>query len=258
MNIRSLKRCLGFVIDSILILDGFFSKSEINKYHFNENLSGDKDISCIYATYLESNKFSKNEIELLKYLNDKTNLVVVVNNIEIEVAQIQEMNYILRSNIGRDFGAYNCGLNHLYSRSKIGSGVLMLNSSCIWETPKLDFFIEQLEDTEFVTSMTDSYRGGFHLQSFFLYVPQKYVGFLRLFFLKKYKGWKFKRSVVHYGERGISKYFFKENIPMKAFFPISNIAGINYKSLTSYVDLSRQLAELGAPFTKKSNLSREL
>jgi len=207
----------------------------------------------IYGTYSKSGKLRKDEILLIEALS-KRNYILVVQNGSLLDPLLNTLNcsYILRKNLGRDFGMLRdaFGLIDIVSSEH---NLIWLNSSCVWDNVSLQELInrEKSNHSADIVSMTDSWRGGYHLQSFFYFIHSNGLMSFRDFFEKgNVRNWRSKRTIVFLGEKKISKYLIRSGLMLGSFYPARNYSKSQYKLVTTYIDFKDQLFREGAPFTK--------
>jgi hypothetical protein len=216
-------------------------------------LDSSKGDIFVYGTYNKNNKLRKEELEIIRKLTKLNYVLVVQNGTKIDPL-ILDLNcsYILRKNIGRDIGMLNEAIKILIIPND-ERNFIWLNSSCNWEFNKLEAIInsERLIPSGDVVAMTDSWRGGFHLQSFFFFVHSKYKSnFVHFFSAGSVKNWRHKRTAVQYGEKALSKFLLASNLKLTAFFPVKNYSTNQFRYVTSYLDFKFDLLRDGAPFSK--------
>lgn len=211
-----------------------------------------KDL-VIYGTYNKNGILRSEEITLIKELA-KQNYLVVVQNGSVIDPLLPKLNcsYILRSNTGRDFGMLRDALT-LLDISSMAMNLVWLNSSSNWNVNHLKKMIndEKTHGSAAVVSMTDSWRGGYHLQSFFYFVHSNYFNtFINFFRSGNVRNWRYKRTVVFYGEKKLSRYLEKSGLKLGSFYPAKVFSPTQYKHITTYLDFKNQLSKIGAPFSK--------
>jgi hypothetical protein len=212
----------------------------------------DKDL-VIYGTFSENDKLRDDEILLIKELSKWNYIVVVQNGLAVDpLVHSLDCSYILRTNLGRDFGMLRDTLQ-LINISSSARNLIWLNSSCIWNGADLQELInrERSHQSSDVISMTDSWRGGYHLQSFFYLVHSNSINAFQEFFnFSNVRNWKFKRTVVFFGEKKLSTYLKNSGLKLGSFYPARNFSKHQYKLITTYFDFKNQLSNAGAPFVK--------
>ena len=211
-----------------------------------------KDV-VIYGTYSKNGKLRNDEILLIKELSKQNYVVVVQNGLELDSSlHLLNCSFILRKNVGRDFGMLRDVFQFIDIPSS-GQNLIWLNSSCVWNGNDLQKLIsrERSYQSADIISMTDSWRGGHHLQSFFYFVHSDSVEAFKEFFnFGNVKNWRFKRTVVFFGEKKLSNYLKRAGLNLESFYPAKNFSEDQYKFITTYSDFKKQLGDIGAPFMK--------
>lgn len=245
---------IGKVLNLIAALDHLFAK---NDSMILESRVLPLDISTgdifIYGTYNKNNQLRKEEFKIIRQLSKLNYVLVVQNGTKIDPLILNlSCSYILRKNIGRDIGMLRDAIQILMIPND-GRNLIWMNSSCNWEFNKLKAMInsERKIPTGNVVAMTDSWRGGFHLQSFFFFVHSEYKSnFAHFFSSGSVKNWRYKRTAVQRGEKALSKFLLASNLKLAAFFPVKNYSANQFKYVTSYLDFKFELLRDGAPFSK--------
>jgi hypothetical protein len=207
----------------------------------------------IYGTYSKNGLLRSDEIDLIRELSKNNYLVVVQNGSKVDPAlPLTKCSYILRENIGRDFGMLRDALK-IVNISGSTRNLVWLNSSCTWNPTAIQSLInsEKFLLSPGLMSMTDSWRGGHHLQSYFYFIHFSYLKyFLDFFNFSNVRNWKFKRTVVVYGEKKLSVYFKRLGMNVGCYYPVENFSPLQFKFVTTYLDFKTQLENIGAPFSK--------
>jgi hypothetical protein len=96
----------------------------------------------------------------------------------------------------------------------------------VWDCEKLGQILQlqvNLMDGDLI-GLTDSFQRSYHLQSYFLYFKgDKWQEFISREILN-WRNWHFKRSIVEYGERGLSKRASKYGLKLEAVFSYSKLS----------------------------------
>jgi hypothetical protein len=202
-------------------LDNLFAnrKSGIKSVSGIEKLNGKLPIA-IYVHYSKLNLLSSREVQLLKTLKSsglKTCLVVNQSSKHpLSVDQIIQFETIsdslfVRSNIGYDLGAYRDTFFYLQD-TKILSGrkVFFMNNSVIWFPDKVKKYVLKVRKANSdVIAASISLEHTRHLQTFF-FASVSEKGHKEISaWLSTIKNWRFKKTIVRYGELGTSRFFDK-------------------------------------------------
>ena len=175
------------------------------------------------------------------------NEVIVVTNSRIDENEVkrlvEQLNNVVitRKNRGRDFGAFRDGLL-TREISDTYLSLLLINNSMLWDIAKLEKILDSdltSVDND-MTGLTDSNQRSHHLQSYFLYFHgEKWQTFLTNE-ISHWKNWHFKRSIVHFGERGLSRRAVISGLQIGAIFPYSKLL-----ESAVHLDYLSQLIESG-------------
>ncbi len=131
-----------------------------------------------------------------------------------------------------------------------------MNSSCIWNPDKIIQIIESLNNSncKVVSGLTDSWLGGYHLQTYFLHIDSRISNEVIEILLKTFnRNWRIKRTIVHRGERRLTAELMKGRVEIQAIFPANNVSPRDYLHVNTYTDELKVLLDLGYP-CKKRNL----
>lgn len=241
--LRFLRSLGGLLIDRLLIVDHLLSTDKIQIEEMYQSRVSDCESTnlTIFARYSNQGSLSANEWDTLRFLSKRDCKLVLVSNSkldEIEISKLLEELHLLiivRKNIGRDFGAFRDALKTVKPLGRYSS-LLLLNNSVYWDVSKLHQFFQ--ESSRFfkadIVGLTDSFQKSHHLQSYFLFFRgDNWKSFLNQE-LRHWKNWRFKRSVVEFGERGLSKRALKFDLILKSMYSYSDLivdsADIDYLS----------------------------
>lgn len=143
-------------------------------------------------------------------------------------------NWLIRSNEGRDFGAFQDGILLLYRKQLIEecSRLLLINDSCV-AVSNLDQsswprFLEG--DTHSILGFTDSYQNGYHLQSYALNIPKTVLAATWWQeFWQNLQSWKGTASIIREGEIGLSKQAIHNQTSLRALHPIGHLRSFSMR-----------------------------
>jgi hypothetical protein len=230
--IRTLKSVTGGALDRFLLLDHLVSssKSQILRVELPALRAEKSKHLTIYARFADSPHLSKNEWALLNMFTGSGHDAIVVTNSRINESEVQRLveelkiTVITRKNRGRDFGAFRDALL-LQGIDERYSSLLLVNNSMLWDCEKLKNILEtDLTGMESdIIGLTDSFQRSYHLQSYFLFFHgDKWENFLSAEIFN-WKNWHFKRSIVHFGERALSKRAVTSGLKIGAVFSYSKL-----------------------------------
>lgn len=204
-------------------------------------LSGSRSIAII-AIYPIDQKF---------YLDSLTNLLAgvsangvkaigVVNGaLPLQIENLlKEFNCIIvrRKNKGRDFGAYQDGINWLYKHVGVDNvdRVILVNDTLLWFPNSERIIRDSLVDDW--TTLYFNLEQHAHAQSFFLSFSNKIIQNKKFKkFWRNYAATKYRRAAIIYGEMGLSSVLIKEGFSCS---PLVNADWIHSKWRESPLDSS--------------------
>jgi hypothetical protein len=222
-----------------------------DKFQLLEEYISKSDSIIIYGTFLNSLDLHNDEKILLDKLETKFPVIKAANC----SGNFSPTGWHIRRNIGRDLGLLK-DILHLYRDSLVGKNIVWLNSSCIWDPDKLLNIIESLNNSnrEAVSGLTDSWLGGYHLQTYFLHINRQISDGVMEILLKTFdRNWRIKRTIVHRGERRLTSALMNNQIEIQAVFPAIKVSPKKYLHINTYTDEFTVLFNLGYP-CKKRNL----
>ena len=230
--LRLTKYLVGMMLDSCLYFDHLLSKRDslIEINYPARFIPSSHDRLIVFARFSNSDELLSNEWDLLNLLSKKNSHIIVVSNSPINsgdiarLTDVPHLGVIIRRNIGRDFGAYKDVLKSGILLDRYDS-LLFINNSMHWDCQKLDLILDSKIDRHNcdILGLTDSFQRSYHLQSYFIYFNgPKWHKFLEDE-SNIWKNWHFKRSIVEYGERGLSKRALKCGLNLDAIYPYSEL-----------------------------------
>ena len=254
-NTSLFRKLIVKILNLLLVLDRGKANSKIQFVTKAESDSRKVKYIVIWATFSVNGYLPESErIFLLTLRNSLDCEILVVLNTKNEIANWDgdELNVLRRRNLGRDLAALRDGIEKLKFG---GEDLIFLNSSCIWDVSRLTRLLEFRIKPDALNVMTDSYQGGYHLQSYFFMIPSKYVQVTQKILAHNIKNWRVKRSVVEKGEKKLHFYWAKHGIPINVLFGAQELelrTGLDKKNTNYSKYCSEELLKLGAPFLKKS------
>ena len=183
-----------------------------------DQLSNCKTV-LIYVTY---GKHDFNLSSIAEVFGDR---LIVIENTDVASQKITSDAHYFRKNRGFDLAAYRDGLN-LLSKGEFNGSVLFFNSSATWQISKLAKLVQELENThtDEIMFMTRSHQGVEHFQTFFIWVPNVLLSRFRTLVNSHWKNWRFKRSVVVFGEQKLFKLLSLHRISSDNYIDFSQVA----------------------------------
>lgn len=207
------------VIGNLLLLFTLF----LDAFRGNKNLIKEsKSDTTAYKSVVVMAVFCNNQkqyvkiIESLKLFTELRMHVIVVNNGKyVPHSDLYAAIWLQRKNHGRDFGAWKDGLSLLNKTSL--SELILINDTCEWHKDSLRKFLQFARDSSCpVVCATQSEQKYQHMQSYILFF--KSISFDAIFeFFAKVKNWHFKRTIVHKGEIGLSRYILNQGMAFDAW-----------------------------------------
>jgi Rhamnan synthesis protein F len=195
-------------------------------------------IFAIYPRYgtIESSirairALERNNIQVICVINESK-----LSNFFLE--RIQEnsskASVVLRKNFGRDFGAYQAGINYLESKRLAPSQLYFLNDSVIY-TPEFEKTLSSIAKNQHAdwACLFLNTEDFVHAQSFFLKFSIKittHKDFIQ--FWKQYYPTFQRRKTIRYGEQELSQVLIRAGFYPEAYYSISSITDSFINSLT--------------------------
>jgi hypothetical protein len=220
---------IGSVVNFALKIDDFFSNTDSQIKSVVGNVSNYRNLA-IFATY-SGRTLDEYDIQTLITLRSLGfGICIVVNQNSDERLDYSKYADVvmLRKNIGLDLAAIRDAIKLL---GKDWDRLILLNDSVVW--PKKNFSrlvstVLDFEDDHEILVLVDSFQRAHHFQTFFLAANQSAITEIHDVFMGV-KNWRYKRSVVTFGE-----------IPMKNKFESH---GITVRPLIRYQDLGKTFSE---------------
>jgi hypothetical protein len=221
--IRCYRTIGGKALDAILPLLEF-KQNSMSELESGRIKSASKNIAIVAS-------FNENVDEvrrIVQTINEVGYEVLVINNGSLTKAHgelYETQNFFERRNMGYDFGAYRDSMRLF----EFPRNLILMNTSMIWDHRRLARIIHELTSLDLegrVTYLTESLQGSRHGQSFFIHINVNKTEFskLKTFLLTKTKNWRFKRSVVKFGEKALFDFF--ESVPeiqIEFLFPYKEV-----------------------------------
>ena len=173
-----------------------------------------------------------------------------LNSEALEWCRLQGIEWILRDNKGRDFGAFQHALLYLNQEQRLANcmGLILLNDSvylrCDYLQSSWIRFLNGLDDA--LLGITDSYQNGYHLQSYALHIPplifnsSKWVNFWRVLNTSRSTA-----AIIRNGEIELSAYLLRAGFKLKALHPVLELRRLSASTkffdwLKTQLDSSQQ------------------
>jgi hypothetical protein len=261
--IQTFRRFIGRILDISTIIDHKLASDEsllLNPFSFDvdQGLLTASETIIIFGCWEGDLRKSADIRGLISELSLHWPVISVMNVDNHIYDDSKNTNFITfqRRNLGRDLAAFRDVIR--VTESKLSKkNIVWMNSSAVWDGNRLISLITNLENskTKKVVSMTDSWLGGYHLQSFFLFIGNEVSeGFLKVVSSNFLRNWRNKRTVVHRGERELTQKILSAGISVEAIYSTRLLFPNQYKWINSYTHGSNELYAQDPPF-RKSNSS---
>ena len=216
-------------------------KSQIYISSYLDSINPDLPI-LIYVHYSKSSELTNREINTLNNIRKTGFQICIVVNKEkskllgkVESSTSNGLEFcakIVRKNIGWDLGAYRDAFFLLKKHNKIqNQPIFFMNNSVIWFPEMIENYFSDLKMEEanvIAASISNQYRP--HIQTF-LFGSLDHVGTIEIeSWLRSIKNWRFKRTVVSYGELGTNRILMSQ-IMTHSFPDFRSIQEISIKKI---------------------------
>ena len=268
---KSIRERAGRVLDLLAHFEIPFSNRKISDFEVRRNsLPANASGFAIVVIFDTAREVDQDLLRTLRYLSEIDYAVVLVANYSPSKLVMDELHdsysLIVRQNVGRDFGAYKAGLLWLAKQRSLKSidRLILFNDSVRWTPAGIEICIQRAEVASHqVLGVTISRQRSAHIQSFFYMVKDDAIQF----FVEKFfelKNVRFKRSIIHLGERKISKNLETSGIKIGALFDEEELrdkrklntfgeyhTGPNFDPVNTAIYYSKELKQLSHGITKK-------
>jgi hypothetical protein len=260
-KISVIKRNLGWVADRFLFLDWYLAdqNAKIISCSGIHEASGKQKRYFIYGTWSNSGFLKEYEKALLLKLQKRFVVVVITNGKVIDPWLKQEsIPYVHRKNVGRDLGQLRDFFRLIISLDIEIDLLVWANSSVYWNYDELIYLFDNMILKELdnypVLSLTDSFQANYHLQSYFFVFDKSFIEMARSKNLSlPFRNTRYKRTLIHYGERNFSKWLENIGINSNAIFSITSLVAKDFHHYNAPMDLSKKLLYSGFPGFKVSS-----
>jgi len=257
LSIRRSRRALGRLLDALTIIDHLFSKKE----HLLRSTEIEADLLhrirksptvLIYGSYFADKSEGEKEELFLDNLEKDWPVMRMANSAVVEA----KSGWLIRANRGRDLALFRETLE-VFDCELSDKNILWFNSSCNWDLVLLRKCIYDLENSTFsgVTSLTDNWLGGYHLQTYFLFFNKEVSLTVSRVIVDTFsRNWNWKRTLIHRGERRLTSNFHLAGVKTKVLFPAKTLNPKNYKWENIYIHNADVLDKLSVPGRKIKTL----
>ncbi len=194
---------------------------------------GNQNLICLFAHYNPQNEVSGYVIFYLKHLSDLGFRIIVISNSAIKreyktklSTEVAHCKIFERSNKGNDFGAWKWAFENSIVPEDI-DGLLLTNDSVfgpLFPLQPVFEFMNSKTDLDF-WGMTDSYDGGWHIQSYFFWLSGKVLvsdAFKKIF--KQEFSELNKLEIIKHGELQLTKWLSNSGFKGAAYIPYSQLS----------------------------------
>ena len=233
--LRLARSLVGNLLNSLALLDHLSSnKSDLIYRSVGSQKVHGTDRYVLFSRFSKEPRFSKNEISIFKTLSQSGWTISVTSNSPIEESEILNaitvgVNQVnLRGNRGMDFAAHRDSISRLPSLESADE-LLLLNDSMVWNVPELEYLLTSKfkELPNGVLGLTDSRQRKWHIQSYFVFAKGN-VEVKQILLLSNYwRNWRFKRTVVKYGEIGSSQLLLKNEVKILVLYKYDDLVQLN-------------------------------
>lgn len=268
---KNFRELLGRALDLLTYFDTPKPQSSISDFEVHRNVMPLSASRVAIVVIFDSARLIDHDLlKTLKRLTEINYAVVLVanrlpNKLVMDVIS-NVFTLIVRPNVGRDFAAYKAGLNWVDQQKNLKSldRLILFNDSVSWTPAGIDTCIQRAEKaSDLVLGVTVSRQRSVHIQSYFYLVKDSAIqSFAEKFF--ELRNVRFKRSVIHLGERKISKELERIGLKFTALFGeeeledkrILNALGEDYfrsnkKPVNTAIYYAKELEQLSNGIKKK-------
>lgn len=190
------------------------------------------NLICLFAHYNAQNEISPGVVYYLKHLSGLGFKIFFISNSPIKQAcktgllrEVTNCETFERENEGNDFGAWKWALDQSIV-SETTEGLLLTNDSVFGPLFPLQPVFESMASKTQLDfwSMTDSYQGKWHLQSYFMYFSRKVFSSeaFRSVFQQRFDG-ENKLSIIEKGEIFLTQRLLVAGFKGEAFIPYQKL-----------------------------------
>ena len=204
---RSVRKYTGKVVDMALFFDFYLAKLLYSKRQIPNDAVVPKNSNVVFYSVFINNQEQFDHI--INHINGDLkhfNVVFLVNTGKYapNFPMNSRIRYFQRLNKGRDFGSIFFLIRRCKGSISNAKSLIVLNDSVFWKPGKILDFVEKGKTSNCdVFGVTLSNQGIEHLQSFAIYFPIMNSVIVQVLF--DLYPFKFKRTMVCYGEKRLSK-----------------------------------------------------
>ena len=200
-----------------------------------------KEKICIFSHYDKDNLIDDYVVFYIESIFKQGFDIFFVSTSEsLEKKEIEKVrpfcrHFILKENIGYDFGAWQTGIEYLGSELDNYDSLLLCNDSVYAPLFPLNEMFDKMKNRYDFWGITDSHEIYHHLQSYFM-VFENSVVTSKLFkdIWKTYKVYSIKRNIILQHEIGISQKLIKNGYLMGAYCPFNSLDSLKICNATHY------------------------
>lgn len=235
-----------FSILDFLRIDKFFRyKSKILNVYNTISKKPRAKYLCIFAAYDKLDIVAKHSMFYLKKIRGLGfDIVLVSTSSHINSQSLKQLKAICsiiihRSDIGRDFASWRCGIFESGINWKSYKKILFANDSCYAPLFSLKPVLGKYKRG--IVSITDSFEGKYHLMSYFLLFNQdaiRHSAFTEFWSSVRALPSILKPLIIRRYEIGLSQYFREKGFQLHAYIATRNLAEENNVSLSRLASIN--------------------
>lgn len=201
----------------------FFEKSKLSKFNIIYDCDNPVfDKVCVFVSYQYPVISNNNWLYLQSLYNNGYSVWYLSNNLinENDIEKLKSLcsKVIVRENIGRDFGAYKCGVELFLKSDSINATkeLLVVNDSVYVQPEKLNALFKQIQNMSMQGwfGAFENYQTHYHVTSWFLgFKPDVFKSTFFRDFWNNYKPYNSRFHAINQGEVGLSKKLTKHFSP---------------------------------------------
>ena len=175
-----------------------------------------------------------------------------------------DTSYILRLNVGKDFGGIGDALQELDLR--FCNEFIVMNDSYIGPFYETNFYEKLRSVDSDVVGVTESFDVAYHLQSSFLYFKNKIaISCFDEFFKKEYKLYELRGNIILKGEIGLTQFLLSKGLKLRAMFPLQilcakyrvDFSEVKFHKINSqHMYVEKMFVDEGFPYLKREALTK--
>jgi glycosyltransferase involved in cell wall biosynthesis len=227
-----------------------FLEERLIKSNFNKPL-GSK--VCIFSHFDNKGEIKEYVIHYLKALSEHFDIIFVSTAEKMKGEELNKISpyvqqYIVKKNIGYDFGAWKTGIDIIKKSIKNLELLLLCNDSVFGPLSDLSVVINKMKEArKNVFSISDSFEIKYHLQSYFvLYDNMALNSSTFTDFWNNFSIYDNKQELIVRNEIGFSQLLLESELEIGALVPAIELGFLN----NSHIHWKQSLIQYHSPFIK--------